>query len=432
MAPGRSQHRHSDRIGVGVLGARRRRRRWRGEPARRLSETWPATGNARSDHRQRPPCLVQVPRPDSVHDRSHRPGLDTRGDGGYVIAPPSLHPSGRRYSWSVDSYDQLAAAPEWLERLARTNRNRFPSVRLRICHRPNAQQVRICKTANAYGQAALDAEIASARRRAAGHAQRRAQPLRLPAISVGRRRRARGRRGRRAPDRRLPPQWPGQGRRPCLRSRHDQERAQGFEISTLAIGCRMTELRPYQSDIIAEFDRTRETARRVILVAPTGSGKTIIAAAVIKSEIERCKNVLVLAHRREIITQTSEKLQRVTALRTASSRPAFSPRPLERVQVAAIQTLHRRAIQSDVDGSAAGRSGHRRRSHHAPAQDLSEDHRRLSRRDLARADRNAMPRRRSRARRHLRDHDRMPAGRRADRAQAIWSGRASMRRSIPI
>lgn len=27
-------------------------------------------------------------------------GLDVRGDGGYVVAPPSLHHSGHRYSWA--------------------------------------------------------------------------------------------------------------------------------------------------------------------------------------------------------------------------------------------------------------------------------------------------------------------------------------------
>ena len=44
----------------------------------------------------------------------HMPGLDVRGNGGYVLAPPSIHPSGRLYSWSVDSSDSFEDAPEWL------------------------------------------------------------------------------------------------------------------------------------------------------------------------------------------------------------------------------------------------------------------------------------------------------------------------------
>lgn len=46
----------------------------------------------------------------------HIPGLDVRGEGGYVLAPPSIHPSGRVYAWSVDSAHEFADAPAWLLR----------------------------------------------------------------------------------------------------------------------------------------------------------------------------------------------------------------------------------------------------------------------------------------------------------------------------
>ncbi len=42
------------------------------------------------------------------------PGIDVRGNGGYVLAPPSIHPSGKAYCWSVDSADEFAPAPHWL------------------------------------------------------------------------------------------------------------------------------------------------------------------------------------------------------------------------------------------------------------------------------------------------------------------------------
>ena len=49
------------------------------------------------------------------------PGLDYRGAGGYVIAPPSIHPStGRVYEWEASSTPtsvSLANLPDWLHRL---------------------------------------------------------------------------------------------------------------------------------------------------------------------------------------------------------------------------------------------------------------------------------------------------------------------------
>ena len=41
-------------------------------------------------------------------------GLDVRGEGGYVVAPPSVHPSGRPYCWSVDTAPGFADPPVWL------------------------------------------------------------------------------------------------------------------------------------------------------------------------------------------------------------------------------------------------------------------------------------------------------------------------------
>jgi hypothetical protein len=50
------------------------------------------------------------------------PGVDLRGDGGYVVAPPSLHPSGRRYHWRhghAPEEMKPVVAPDWLLALLR-------------------------------------------------------------------------------------------------------------------------------------------------------------------------------------------------------------------------------------------------------------------------------------------------------------------------
>jgi hypothetical protein len=81
------------------------------------------------------------------------PGIDVRCDGGYAIVPPSLHPSGGAYTWSVDSADELAAAPEWLVTLAR--KRPAPNISERAVATMHARRP---GPPGAYGQAALDQE----------------------------------------------------------------------------------------------------------------------------------------------------------------------------------------------------------------------------------------------------------------------------------
>lgn len=55
--------------------------------------------------------------PEGATIRSRSPvavGIDVRGDGGYVVAPPSIHLSGRLYEWEADLDTPLADAPAWL------------------------------------------------------------------------------------------------------------------------------------------------------------------------------------------------------------------------------------------------------------------------------------------------------------------------------
>lgn len=42
------------------------------------------------------------------------PGVDLRANGGYIVAPPSIHSSGDRYSW-LDPEVPIVAAPGWLK-----------------------------------------------------------------------------------------------------------------------------------------------------------------------------------------------------------------------------------------------------------------------------------------------------------------------------
>jgi DNA repair protein RadD len=128
----------------------------------------------------------------------------------------------------------------------------------------------------------------------------------------------------------------------------------------------MNTLRPYQIDVIAEFHQAARQFKRIILVAPTGAGKTIIFTAIIKESVRRHREVLVLAHRREIIGQTSRKLDAL-GITHGMIQAGFPLMPLALVQVASIQTLWHRAMRSNRIELPPAKLVVVDECHHAPA-----------------------------------------------------------------
>ena len=101
------------------------------------------------------------------------------------------------------------------------------------------------------------------------------------------------------------------------------------------------QLRGYQQQAIDDLrDAYRSGKRAPLLAAPTGMGKTVILATIAAQAAARGRHVLILVHRRELIHQTSSKLQWVGLEHgvIAAGHSATDAR----VQVASVQTLVRR------------------------------------------------------------------------------------------
>ena len=81
-----------------------------------LPPTWRAITGSGGSH-----ILFAYPATGRVPNRVNlRPGLDVRGDGGYIVAPGSQHASGGAYEWDGDAHPDdgpLAPLPDWLASL---------------------------------------------------------------------------------------------------------------------------------------------------------------------------------------------------------------------------------------------------------------------------------------------------------------------------
>ena len=103
----------------------------------------------------------------------------------------------------------------------------------------------------------------------------------------------------------------------------------------------MIDLRDYQTDIVTAIRRAYGQGYKApLLVAPTGSGKTVLFSYIAWQAAMKGNRTLILVHRQELLTQTSRTLGRFEVEHGLIAPGATLTEDL--VQVASVQTLVRR------------------------------------------------------------------------------------------
>lgn len=104
----------------------------------------------------------------------------------------------------------------------------------------------------------------------------------------------------------------------------------------------MMSLRPYQEAARVAVHEHWRDYDRILVVKPTGTGKTILFSAITRDVVSEGGRVLILAHRGELLQQAADKLSASTGLACAVEKAEFeSHDALERVTVGSVQTMMR-------------------------------------------------------------------------------------------
>src|SRR5215467_670038 len=101
-----------------------------------------------------------------------------------------------------------------------------------------------------------------------------------------------------------------------------------------ALGAMQAPLWPFQTEVSDCIETAlSEGRRRLLVVVPTGGGKTVLFTKRIRRESDRGRRVLVLVHRRELLQQASLKLF-LADIDHGVIAAGFAERPGAAVQIA--------------------------------------------------------------------------------------------------
>lgn len=102
-------------------------------------------------------------------------------------------------------------------------------------------------------------------------------------------------------------------------------------------------LRPYQKQFILDlYAQIRHGSKRILGFAPTGSGKTVLAAQVAVHAASKNKRTLFVVHRETLIAQTSAKVSDFGLGECGFIKSGWQENRESLVQIASVQTLERR------------------------------------------------------------------------------------------
>lgn len=107
------------------------------------------------------------------------------------------------------------------------------------------------------------------------------------------------------------------------------------------------EARWYQSEAnTAAWQYISDGRGNPLIVLPTGAGKSIVIALLIRQAVEWGQRVLVVAHRKELLQQNADKIQRLTGLKVGINSAGLNERDIDSTVICAgIQSVYRDAAE---------------------------------------------------------------------------------------